>query len=385
MKVLFFCRKMPDLCGAFLHDIDLATELQARGHQVAFLTIQKPEEGYTGGVYRGFRYMHYTAASGLLDSSDILLCPHSPILPDVRKINSRAYARPLVATCHFDGNYTAITGNSSTAWSEMLFFVNTVMEANYRKNIPSWPPQIVRTDIVRPILHRSKIEIDEPFRGDCITLINANQNKGQGLFLDLARRMPDRKFLGILPYYGERYVAQAPANVEWIPFSDDIRTVLRRTQVLLVPSYYESFGRVAVEAMVNGIPVLYSKPAKTSPYPGGSTEGMQSWIQPAGIACDRDGPTEWIDALRALEDPDTYAAKQEEVKAHIEALDIFSEGPRIAALIEGFAKAHPATVVKTAAPQDQAKRPSEPGRFVQPPVGRPMGVGFSSGRLNIRR
>ena len=75
---------------------------------------------------------------------------------------------------------------------------------------------------------------------------------------------------------------------------------------------------------------------------------------------------------------------REEVKAHVDALDVFSEGPRIASLIEGFAKAHP-VVVKVAAPQEQPKRPAEPGRFVQPAVGRPVGVGFSSGRLNIRR
>lgn len=384
MKVLFFCRKMPDLCGAFLHDIDFATELQRRGHQVAFLTILKPDEGYNGGVFRGFRFMHYTAAGPLLDTADLLVTPHSPILPDVRKINGRAYNRPIVATCHFDGNYTAITGNSSTAWSEMLLFVNSVMEANYRKNIAPWPAQIERTGLVRPILNREAISISEPFEGDCITLINANQNKGQAVFLELARRMPDRKFLGVLPYYGERHIAQSPGNVEWIPFSDDIRDILRRTRILLVPSYYESFGRVAVEAMLNGIPVLYSKPAKNSPYPGGSTEGLQSWIEPAGIACDRDAPAEWVEVLRALEDPDTYAAKREEVQAHIEAQDFFSEGPRIASLIEGFAKAHP-VVVKVVAREESVKRPAEPGRFVQPAVGRPVGVGFSSGRLNIRR
>jgi len=385
MKVVFFCRKMPDLCGAFLHDIDLATELQRRGHQVAFLTIQKPDEGYTGGVYRGFRFLHYTAAAPLLETADIFVTPHSPILPDVRKINSRAYNRPIVATCHFDGNYTAITGNSSRSWSEMLLFVNSVMEGNYRKNIPQWPGQIERTDVVRPILTRESITISEPFQGDCITLINANQNKGQNVFLELARRMPDQTFLGVLPYYGERQIASTPSNVEWIPFSDDIRTILRRTRILLVPSYYESFGRVAVEAMLNGIPVLYSKPAKTSPYPGGSTEGLQSWISPAGVACDRDAPAEWVEALRALEDPETYAAKREECRTHIDSLDFFSEGPRIASLIEGFAKAHPVVVKVVSRQETQPSRPAEPARFVQPAVGRPAGIGFSSGRLSIRR
>ncbi len=377
---------MPDLCGAFLHDIDLAIELQTRGHQVVFLTILKPQEGYGGGTYRGFRFLHYTAAASFLETSDIFLTPHSPILPDVRKINSRGYDRPIVATCHFDGNYVSITGNSvGAAGAEMLCFVNTVMEQQYRKNIVPWPRQIVATEVVRPILHRSKVVIEEPFEGDCITLINANQNKGQAQFLAMARKMPDRKFLGILPYYGDFGVAQAPPNVEWIRFTDDIRTVLRRTRILVMPSYYESFGRVAVEAMANGIPVLYSTPTNTSPYPGGSTEGMQSWIEPAGIACEREVIEEWVTAIESLDDPETYSAKSAECREHIEALQVFGEASRIAGIIESFSRQHPVVVKATPTVQAQPGRPAEAARLMQPPVGRPVGVGFANGRLKIQR
>ena len=386
MRILFFCRKMPDLCGAFFHDIDLATELQTRGHQVAFLTILVPAEGYNGGTYRGFRFMHYTAASGVLESADILVTPHSPILPDVRKINSRGYNRPIVATCHFDGNYTAVA-NSAVArpeWSEMLFFVNTVMEANYRKHILPWPSQIRRTEMVRPILHRNKVMIEEPFEGDCVTLINANLNKGQVAFLEMAKRMPNQKFLGVLPYYGEREVAPATPNVEWIKFDDDIRNIFRRTKILVMPSYYESFGRVGVEAMANGIPVLYSKPVKNNQYENASTEGLQSWIAPAGIACDRDNADEWVSAIQSLEDPEVYEEKRKEVKAHIDAMKVFDETPRIAGLVESFARENPVVVKKTAqVAQSQQNRPAEAARLMQPVVGQP--VGFANGRLRIRR
>jgi hypothetical protein len=116
MKVLFFCRKMPDLCGAFLHDVDLALELLKRGHQVVFLTITKPTEGYTGGYWQGFRYLHYSSATSFLDTSDIWICPHSPILPDVRKLNRFGYNRPIVATCHFDGNYRGTARSDRIGW-----------------------------------------------------------------------------------------------------------------------------------------------------------------------------------------------------------------------------------------------------------------------------
>jgi glycosyltransferase involved in cell wall biosynthesis len=390
MKVIFFCRKMPDLCGAFLHDVDLALELLKRGHQVVFLTITKPVEGYTGGYWQGFRYLHYSSATSFLDSSDIWVCPHSPILPDVRRLNRFGYNRPIVATCHFDCNYTAIAGNSPQRqdWVEMVCFINQVMEPQYRKNIKPWPLQIVRTEVVRPILHREKVCFEGGPQGDCITLINANMNKGVHQFLGLARAMPDRKFLGILPYYGEKNVPPSPGNIEWIPFQDDIRNVMKRTRILLVPSYYESFGRVAVEAMVNGIPVLYSKPVTNSVYPGGSTEGLDAWIRPAGIGLDRDATQEWADAVRALDDQEAYARKSEESRAHVEAMNLFGEGTRIAELVEGFSRQYPVVKKSSTAiepPKTSGPTPqSVPAMPREPPQGR-VGFGISNGRLRIQR
>jgi hypothetical protein len=387
MKVLFFARKMPDLCGAFFHDVDLSKELLTRGHQVVFLTIHRPPEGYSGGTWNGFRYLHYSAATSYLDASDIWVCPHSPILPHVRKLNQFGYHRPIVATCHFDGNYTAITGNSPRRqeWVELLLFINRVMEPHYRAAISPWPSQIVRTDVVRPILHREMITMtgDHP-HGTAITLINANTNKGVSQFLSLARAMPDHEFLGVLPYYGETSVPTSPDNVEWIPFQQDIRTVLARTRVLLMPSYYESFGRVAIEAMVNGIPVLYSKPAMRSVHPGGSTEGLDDWIRPVGISLPRDDTTEWANALRQLDDPDAYAQVSTASRAHIDAMDVFHEGARIAAMLEEFARQHPITKTTAATPSSASVAPAQGVPVLREPVGR-VGLGLLNGRLRLQR
>ena len=386
MKVLFFANKMPDLCGAFLHDIDLAIELQRRGHQVVFLTIRVPREGYSGGTYRGFRYMHFSAATPYLDTSDIWLCPHSPCLPDVRKLNGRGYSRPIIATCHYDGNYTVITREGTTKWVEMLCFINKTMGPNYRKNIQPWPAQIVRTEVIRPIMHQDKITIAEPFQGEYITLVNANQNKGVHVFIDLAKKMPERKFLGVLPYYGETRIPPSPSNVTWISFDDDIRNILRQTRILLIPSYYESFGRIAVEAMLNGIPVLYSKPNPNSIYPGGSTEGMQEWIGDAAIACEREITQEWVDAIRRFDEEETYQAYSTKGKDHIEAMDLFTEAPRIAGLVEEFSRQHPVTIRSSTSVQQQQKTPNQkefPGLPKEPL--RPVGFGFSNGRLKIQR
>lgn len=388
MKVLFFANKMPDLCGAFLHDIDLGIELQKRGHQVVFLSIKIPKEGYNGGTWRGFRFVHYSAASSFLDTSDVWICPHAPVLPEVRKLNDRGYNRPIIATCHYDGNYNTLRYTGNANWAEMVLFINGIMEVNYRKNITPWPPMVRRTHAIRPLMHRDKIEILEPFRGDCITLVNANQNKGVHVFIDLAKRMPHRKFLGVLPYYGERQLPPAPGNIEWVPFDDDIRTILKRTRILLAPSYYESFGRIAVEAMLNRIPVLYSNPLEKSAYPGGSTEGLHEWIQPAGIACEREDFNSWTSAIESLDNEDIYVERGEQSRQHIEEMNIFTEATRIAGLVEDFSRQNP-VVSRASQPQQQFQgRTAEPGRVVlqQPPEGRQVaGFGFSNGRLKILR
>jgi glycosyltransferase involved in cell wall biosynthesis len=386
MRLVFFAGRMPDLCGAFLHDIDLAIELEKRGHDVVFMCFEVPKVGVNGGIYRGFKYMHFSAGGKYLDVSEGWICPHSPALPEVRKLNNRGYNRPILATCHYDGNYFSLVRNNpgrSIHWVEMIMFINATMEPNYKKNVVPWPPNIMRTAVVRPLLHEYNIKIDEPFRGDCITLVNANQNKGVAQFIDMAKRMPDRQFLGVIPYYGELTLPPAPNNIEWIPFDDDIRTILKRTRVLVVPSYYESFGRIAFEAMYNGIPVVYSKPASKSKYPGGSTEGMEEWIKPAGISCDREKIEEWEGAIKILDDEDVYLKKSEDVRAHVQAMNLFSEGSRIAGLVEQFVRDYP---VKIQTPQQQQEAQLQTPQQVATKIVQPAGrVGFSNGRLRIQR
>jgi len=382
MKVVFFANRMPDLCGAFLHDIDLATELQKRGHSVVFLIIQKPKEGYNGGFYRGFRFMHYTAGASYMDSADLFVCPHSPILPEVRKINNRKYDVPIVATCHFDGNYNAIRGNASNKWVEMLMFINKVMESNY-KNIDGFPSSIIRTEVVRPIMHREQIEIKEPFSGDCITLVNANINKGVLQYYEIAKRMPDRKFLGVLPYYGELQIPQPPPNIEWVKFDDDIRNILKRTRVLLFPSYYESFGRIAVESMLNGIPVIYSKPVNNPTAIGKTTEGVAEWIGDAAIAANRDNADEWVENIKKLDDPDFYSDVSIRSKAHIESMNMFNEKTRISEILEDFSRQHPVIhYVSRTSSSNPSSQPAPTSSVPAQPAGR---FSLANGRLRIQR
>lgn len=148
--------------------------------------------------------------------------------------------------------------------------------------------------------HRKRVRVINPpvladehkaTPGDCVTLINLNVNKGGKLFGWLAEKMPDVKFLGVTGAYAPQVLTEsALPNLEVIPTTQDMRgDVWSRTKVLLMPSAYETYGTVGVEAMVSGIPTV------AHPTPG--LLESQSF---AGTFVDRTDGQGWIDAIDSL-------------------------------------------------------------------------------------
>lgn len=95
-----------------------------------------------------------------------------------------------------------------------------------------------------------------------VTLINPCVEKGLPIFLELARRFPSRPFAAVPTWGAEASVLEtlrAVPNVTLLEPVDEIDEVLAQTRVLLAPSLWpETFGYVAPEAMLRGIPVLAS-------------------------------------------------------------------------------------------------------------------------------
>lgn len=134
--------------------------------------------------------------------------------------------------------------------------------------------------------------------GDAVTLINLCDNKGAGTFWELARRMPDVRFLAVEGAYGQQVVHELP-NVtvqEHVSGHDMRNRVYGRTRILLMPSFYESWGRAGVEAMCSGIPVIAHP-----------TPGLLESLGPAGIFCDRDDLDGWERRIRHLLQPAAWA------------------------------------------------------------------------------
>jgi glycosyltransferase involved in cell wall biosynthesis len=159
--------------------------------------------------------------------------------------------------------------------------------------------------VVRPMVPRHSYEVAgrEPER---VTLVNPIPHKGLDIALEVARRLPEQPFLFVKGRWGSLRGAQVDAyarraaalpNVEVLDFCDDMRQVYRRTRVLLVPSQFlETFGRVILEAHINGIPVVAS-----------DVGGVAETVGQGGILVrPKENVEGYADALRSLADPAEY-------------------------------------------------------------------------------
>ncbi|MFD9276929.1 glycosyltransferase family 4 protein [Streptomyces mirabilis] len=185
------------------------------------------------------------------------------------------------------------------------------------------PPGVV----VRPPV---RVEDYRAPRGNSMTLINLTEEKGARVFYALAERMPRRRFLGVVGGYGSQIIRDDLPNVEIVdhtPGGDMAKLVYGRTRVLLAPSSYESYGRVAVEAMCSGIPVVAHP-----------TPGLMESMGDAGTFADRDDVDAWEAAVKRLLSPKVYPQASKAAAARAAALDPAAELDLWVTVMEGVAK-----------------------------------------------
>lgn len=222
---------------------------------------------------------------------------------------ARGWGRPFVVLCH---NTFPATWRAMASGTTALAVYNSEwmrIEAESFLAADPGPFRPGREIVVRPPVFAADYATTP---GDAITLINLYGPKGGHLFWDLAERMPDRKFIGVLGAYGDQVVKDFP-NVEvldHIPGDQMTERVYARTRVLLMPSVYESWGRTGVEATASGIPVLAHP-----------TPGLCESLGEAGIYVDREDPDGWVAMLRALENPAEWQAASDRSLMRSKELD----------------------------------------------------------------
>lgn len=387
MYIAFFEANVPDRCGAFYSDLCLARELRARGHTVILINSSRDIRTFQGGEYEGFRWKPYLSAGRELDQTHLWIAPHYPYGTLIRRLN-QTYKRPIIFTLHFAGARNLFDEARNVQWPETFWYVNSEIPRLLLNN--QFPPFVVHHELQHPFMESQVVRLTDEPRDTYITLINANMNKGLAVFLKIAKALPDHKFLAIRSYYHPPTdpTMEVPPNIVWEDFTRDTKSIYRRTRILLVPSAYESFCIVAAEAMLNGIPVLYTKPTGGSPEHGmvGSTEGMHAWIHPEGIACNRSVVDEWVDAIRSLDDEETYQTRSDACRAKAEPL--FETAMSAANYALSFASKHGVRVnsqftIQNAAPKTES---AQAGPTIAQLTTRPsQPVGWRGGKLSFGR
>ncbi|HEY9369741.1 glycosyltransferase family 4 protein [Streptomyces sp.] len=212
---------------------------------------------------------------------------------------ARGYGIPFVVVAH---NPAPVIFKNIAAGSTAMVVYNSLhlqaeAEALFAER-PKWlkPAQEM---VVRPPVYADDYATTP---GDLITMVNLNREKGADAFWKLAARMPEHRFLAVEGAYGHQIVKDLP-NVEVIgqvPGDQMREQVYARTRVLLVPSHAESWGRVGVEALASGIPVVATP-----------TPGLAESLADAGIFCEAGDLDAWEASLRALDDPAEWSVASE--------------------------------------------------------------------------
>jgi glycosyltransferase involved in cell wall biosynthesis len=188
----------------------------------------------------------------------------------------------------------------------------TIFSSHYVRNEFAW---IERAIVVHPPIDEADY-LTSP--GKAVTLVNLSRLKGGHLLPALAERLPGHQFLGVKGWGAQLVPSKPPSNLTILGHQSDMRPVYGNTRVLLVPSIYESYGRVGLEAAASGIPTIA--------HPNG---GVREALDDAAIWADRNDLDAWVDAIKGLDDPLVYESYSERARRRFEQLDPGSELDRL--------------------------------------------------------
>lgn len=180
---------------------------------------------------------------------------------------ARHYRKQLIFLSHNDHDYRYVRykpQNIHVVYNNTANMRNVEGGAYPNDSIICKPP-IFEDDV----MHNRK-------HGKYITLINCNENKGGRILIELAKKLPQYKFLGVLGSYGEQIIDETLKNLKYVPQTQDVHLIYGKSNIILMPSDYESYGRVALESAINRLPVICTP-----------TDGLKECLGDAGIYYDR--------------------------------------------------------------------------------------------------
>lgn len=290
-----------------------------RGHKVHLhlSRINKNSKPYVLDGVKVFPVNSRADWAGDVWACDVMVTHNENTFP-MASIASR-FKKPLAQVIH---SVVPITPSWLSAKCDLAVFNSESMrdEVGHQPN-----PHI----IVRPPV------MAEDYRttpGHAVTLINLSADKGEKVFWEMARRMPEVDFLGVKGGYGTQVVHDLP-NVEIVPHGRRMRDTYAATKILLVPSRHESWGRVATEAMVSGIPVIASP-----------TPGLKENLGAAGTFVEHDDWDGWEREIRRLLKPQAWGKASKAALKRAQELDPTDDLNRWADAVEALGDRRPLAV-----------------------------------------
>lgn len=298
---------------------ELCQQLIRKGHNVAVLASLR-RNGWIGWNAR-IRGRLHAMASGISLARDVW--PGYPVwrswkpwnaLPEVverQKTDAivvlSVQAAPMAAAAEktglpflmqlLDVEFDELGGDFSTFHARPCIANSRFTAATYREAFGVEPTVIY--PLIDPDSYRTRC------MGDKVVFINPAKKKGVDIAIAVARLLPSIEFLFVetwplLPQTRARLLEALSGlpNVTLCGPFRDMRPIYSQARVLLVPSTWnEAYGRVAMEAQINGIPVVAS-----------DRGGLPEAVGPGGLVIASDAPAEtWAGAVRDLHsDPDMH-------------------------------------------------------------------------------
>jgi glycosyltransferase involved in cell wall biosynthesis len=141
-----------------------------------------------------------------------------------------------------------------------------------------------RFDVIYPEFEPGRFLLRGARReGRFITGICGFAYKGAHIFAELAKSFPDETFLLVGNRdHGLSNLFARQSNIKLMPYCTQQKQFLRLSKIVLVPSQLpEPFGRIAIEGMANGIPVLASLNGGLCEILGDSGSGIRHYRDPS--------------------------------------------------------------------------------------------------------
>jgi len=263
---------------AMLHQILI--DLKGRGHEVKVMTKNPGAEEYEGITL----YDATTKNEKILFPWTDVIFTHLD-LTRYAVANGLRYNKPIVHLVHNDRQLTYNKIKSRD--KAHLVIANSDWIA---KTIPSK----INCVTVHPPTKPDRYEVKTS--RESIVLVNMNEAKGGKVFWQLARIFPDKHFIGVKGAYGNQIEYDKKLkNVTILENTPDIQKVYKKARIVIMPSSYESWGRVASEACCSGIPVIAAP-----------TPGLKESLGEAGVFAECDNIADWVEAIRLLDDDKVY-------------------------------------------------------------------------------